>query len=93
MGFDIEQTFISLYLGEIPDNLHNREKYLLKVLLAASKKAITRKWQQKDPPTMTQWIDIVKEIHHMERMTFALRTQEERGQEYWEKWVSYLEKV
>lgn len=79
MGFDIEQTLISLYLGEIPDNLHNREKYLLKVLLAASKKAITRKWLQKDPPTVTQWIDIVEEIHHMERMTFALRTQQERG--------------
>lgn len=78
-----------LYLGEIPDNLHNREKYLLKVLLAASKKTITRKWLQKDPPTVTQWIDIIKEIHHMEHMTFVLRTQEERGQEYWEKWVSY----
>jgi hypothetical protein len=80
-------------LGEIPDNLHNREKYLLKVLLAASKKAFTRKWLQKDTPTVTQWIDIVEEIHHMEPKTFALRTQQERGQEYWEKWVSYLEKI
>jgi hypothetical protein len=42
---------------------------------------------------VTQWIDIEEEIHHMERMTFALRTQEERGQEHWEKWVSYLKKV
>ena len=65
----------------------------LKVLLAASKKAITRKWLKKDSPTVTQWIDMVKKIHHMEQMTFALRTQQERGQEYWEKWVSYLKIV
>jgi hypothetical protein len=64
MGFDIEQTFISLYMGEIPDNLHTREMYLLKVLLAASKKAITRKWLQKDPPTVTQWIDIRRNTPH-----------------------------
>ena len=79
MGFDIEQTFISLYLGEIPDNLNNREKYLLKVLLAASKKPITTKWLQKDPPTVTQWIDFVEEIHHMERMTFEHKRREVRN--------------
>ena len=42
MGFDIEQTFISLCMGEIPNNLHTRDKYLLKVLLGANKKVIHR---------------------------------------------------
>lgn len=46
---------------------------------------------QNDPPTVTQRIDTVEEIHYMERMTFALRTHEERGQEYWEKMFFVLQ--
>lgn len=42
LGFDIEFTCLSLYLGSMPKDLDIRDKYLLKILMVASKKAITR---------------------------------------------------
>ena len=65
------------------------DKYLIKILLAASKKAITRRWYKQEPPTKENWIDIVKEIHAMENLTLLLRLQEERSQELWEKWTFF----
>ena len=38
-----------------------------------SKKAITGKWLQADPPTLDNWLEIIKGIHEMERLTFLLR--------------------
>lgn len=35
-------NFTCLYPGRFPDELHHTDKYLLKVLLAANKKAMTK---------------------------------------------------
>jgi len=47
-------------------------KYLMGVLLAASKKAITRKWLKQERPTLDDWIDVTIEIYMMEKITFFL---------------------
>ena len=44
MGFEIEYNFTDIYLGNIPGDLSTPDKYLLKILLVAGKKAITKKW-------------------------------------------------
>lgn len=44
------------------------DTYLLKILLEASKKTVTRKWMQQDPPTKKQWFDAVNEIYAVERL-------------------------
>ena len=79
-----------LYLGNLTqENLHGDDLYLVKVLLAASKKAITRLWCNSDPPTCEQWLCIVEELYVMERFTHRLRIQEELFLEKWVKWTEY----
>ena len=48
------------------ENTHGDNGYLVKVLLAASKKAITRLWYNNNPPTCEQWLCIVEEIYNGE---------------------------
>ena len=59
-GFD--RSFSTVYLGNIEAHLLVQDRFLLKILLAASKKAVTRKWLQAEPPTETHWIDIVTDV-------------------------------
>uniref|UniRef100_A0A3B1JE93 Reverse transcriptase domain-containing protein n=1 Tax=Astyanax mexicanus TaxID=7994 RepID=A0A3B1JE93_ASTMX len=61
-----------LYLGYIHPDIEQIDKYLLAVLLAASKKALTRKWMQQEGPTLDDWINVTKEIYLMEKITFSV---------------------
>ena len=42
---------------------------MAEILMVAGKKSITRKWNQADPPTLDQWVQSVKEIYTMEKLT------------------------
>ena len=55
--------------------LPKKDRYLLKIFMAASKKAITRGWLITEPPTVNQWRVIIKDIQTMELLTFSLRLQ------------------
>lgn len=79
LGFDINFTCVSFYLGNIDQKLSKSDKYLLKIFMTASKKAITKRWLSKEPPTINQWMTIVNDIHCMERLTFNLRLQKRKG--------------
>ena len=57
----------------MPEEITRNDGYLLQILTAAAKKAITHKWLQTDLPTVDNWINIIKEIHEMERLTFLLQ--------------------
>lgn len=92
MGLQLEETFIVFYLGNIPTGLTKRDRYLLQILQAASKKAITRKWLNEEPPTVLEWMDITHELYVMERLTFSLRHSLEKGEQYWKKWKYFLSK-
>ena len=81
LGFDMDFSCLSFYLGNIPKDLQNRDEYLLKIFMVASKKAITRRWLLREPPTLNQWVSIVNDI---------LRLQKEKGKDFWAKWVTYL---
>ena len=90
LQYDLPKTFEVLYLGNFtPKNIHSRDRYLTGILLAASKKAITRKWLKEDPPTQRNWLDIVDEIHDMEKFTYSLRLQQLSCFEKWEKWTDF----
>ena len=89
MCFDVPMTCSFLLFGDIPEDWLTSDKYLIKILLAASKKAITRHWYQQEPPTKANWMDVIKEIYSMEKLTLVLRLQEERSQELWEKWTFF----
>lgn len=79
-----------MYLGNVPTELTKQDRYLLQILLAGSKKAITSKWQSEESPTIPEWIEIVQEIYIMERRTFFLRYATEKCKQYWKNWKSYL---
>ena len=89
MSFELPLNCTLLLLGDIPEEILTPDKYLIKIFLAASKKAITRRWLQQDPPTKEDWIAIIKEIYTMERLTFILRLQEDKSDTYWEKWILF----
>uniref|UniRef100_A0A671XN45 Reverse transcriptase domain-containing protein n=1 Tax=Sparus aurata TaxID=8175 RepID=A0A671XN45_SPAAU len=90
LDYDISKSCVLLYFGNMTGNVVLKEdRYLLKILLAACKKAITRKWYKPDPPTQDDWLKIVNEIYVMELLTHKIRTQEEQCREKWEKWTVY----
>ena len=90
LGFDIEYNFQTIYLCNLPNDLTSQDKYLLKILLAAGKKPITRKWLNREPPTVGEWSAIVREIYEMEMLTFSLRLNRNKALKYWSKWLTYV---
>lgn len=89
-GVGIDCSFPAIYLGNTASCLLVQDRYLLKILLAARKKAVTQKWLQAVSPAETDWIDIVNTIQNMERMTFLLNLQLDKFQQYWEKWIVFV---
>ena len=67
IGLNIKQDFCILYLGNLSATVNVLARYLLKIMMAASKKTITRRWLTKEPPTKKDWIGIVSEIQNMWR--------------------------
>ena len=54
-------------LGKTDFHPEFSRRYLLGILLAAGKKAVTRKWLQPDSPTVAEWKEITGEIYKMEK--------------------------
>ncbi len=83
----LDFSFISMYLGKLPEGLSKRDTYLLKIFMVANKNhQIIKCWLQQNPPTLKLFINIINSIHSMETLTFTLRLQKEKRNEYWEKW-------
>lgn len=75
LGYEIPNTCPVMYFGDIEDVVM-RDLYLIKVLLAASKKAVTRNWLNVNTPKQEQWLEIVQDIFVMEKLTYLLRVKE-----------------
>ncbi len=91
MRIVIPSTFEALYLGLRPDTVKGFEsKYMYNILLLASKKAITRRWLTKDPPSVKDWIRVVQDIFEMEKLTFILRLEQDRFESLWNIWINYI---
>lgn len=91
---NIPFKFEALYLGDISfDNWTVKDKKLLAMLLAASKKTITRKWLKPETPKIEEWIDIVQDIYNLERLSYTLKGQRESFFRIWSKWTNYVKQV
>lgn len=90
LGYELPKTCTALYLGNVTrENIQDKDWYLIKILLAASKKAITRRWHKEDPPTWRNCTEIIDEIHVMERLTHIIKLQQSLCESRWEKWTVY----
>ena len=92
LGYEIPRECRVLYLGDLDfeeGKIHEEDRYLIKILLTAGKKAITRSWGRVEPPNCEQWIELVDGIFIMEQMTYRLRLQEEQIEKRWWKWTNY----
>ena len=90
LGYNIPGNFLNLYLGYLPsEDVAAADRYLVRILLIAAKKAITRKWLQEEPPTLKNWLEITEEIYVMERLTYLLRLRMGIFQKKWAKWIVY----
>ena len=83
-------NFENLYLGRVVCVTLRRDIKLLQALLAASKKSITRKWLNPSPPTINDWYGTILEIFKMEKLTYCLRTQKDKFDQIWEKWIEFI---
>lgn len=87
-------NFESMFLCNIQaDNLNCLDKKLLYILLAASKKALMRRWLKPEPPSTEAWINAVKEIYTLEKLSFSVKMQRDTFYKMWSKWTEYVKPV
>ena len=90
-GVDIPFDFKTLYFVDLKElQLSKQDEYLMRVLLVASKKAITKKWLTNVIPTINEWIDLIYGIYIMERITFSFRGQSQVFTENWFWWITFI---
>lgn len=90
LGYTIPLKPEVLYLCNFCDGtIHKCDEYLVKIMLIAAKKSITRKWGKATVPSKEQWITTIEDIFLMEKMTYRLRLQEPQLERKWKKWSLY----
>lgn len=89
LGYALPNTCQVMYLGNIKEQIQKEDLYLVKIILAATKKAITKKWLHPDPLTQQDWIRIVEGISEMEKITFNIRLLGCKYDRQWRKWKAF----
>lgn len=87
-------NFEIMYLGKLENvNLERNEEYkLLRIMLLASKKAVTRRWRSDHIPRANEWIDIMLNIYNMEKLTASVRLEVDKFNKVWSYWLAYIKK-
>ena len=81
-------------MGDIQfDGWRNNDIKLVQILLAGSKKLITRNWLKPHLPTIDEWIDMIYEIYVTERLSYSLKVQKDRFYIIWSKWTEYIKPI
>lgn len=74
----------STFLLDIfPDGLSHDQKFLLHLLLMTARKMITISWLKPEPPTVSQWIQKVKQVYLMEQLTAQLQLKTPTVERRW----------
>lgn len=83
--------FRTMYLGLKTPAMDTANGYLCSILLAAGKKAITKKWMTQTAPTIKDWTDIIMDIRKMEKITFGLHLQLDKFERLWNNWDTHTD--
>ncbi len=91
LDISVDFSFEVLYMGKVSMvSWERKNKYMYRIILASSKKAITRCWYKPNPPQIQDWIDIVKCIFIMEKITFCINNQKYMFVDFWSKWIEFI---
>lgn len=90
LGYEIPKECKIMYLRIVNDCTTGKDRYMIRILLMAMKKAIKRNWYRTEPSAIDQWLEIVKEIYNMEKITYHLRLKGEVFVAKWGKWMRYM---
>lgn len=85
-------SFETFYLGKIEVNKNFNTK-ILRIMLLAGKKGITRKWLKTDVPNKETWIDVMHDIYVMEKLTYVLRLETEKFEKIWMGWLNFVKTI
>ncbi len=84
MHFDIPKDPRILFLGMTPAGKEGRsQKYLIHILFTAAIKCITLSWLKPNPPTYSLWLQKVRDIHEMEKITYELKLEKSKFIKRW----------
>ena len=73
LGYIVPNNVIVLYFCVLNENVViKKDWYLCKILLIACKKATTKCWYKTESPSLNQWMDRVKDLCTMEKITISL---------------------
>lgn len=89
LRYNIPNTFELSYFGNFKrEVVSGNDIYSVKILLAAAKKSITRRWCKEEPPAVDDWKDTVEEIFELERLTHKVWIQQFFFEKKWAKWTT-----
>ena len=86
---NIPPDFKTMFLTYKTLPMQSIDGYLWNVLLAAAKKAITKKWMIQKAPTVQDWAQIISDIYKMEKITFIVNLKLDLFVKHWNKWEKY----
>ena len=94
LGYTIPNNVTVLYFCVLNENVViKNDWYLCKILLMACKKVITKCWYKTESPSINQWMNKVKEMCLMEKMTFSLPSRGATFSRKWEKWTAFIKTI
>jgi len=75
----------TLHLGLGPQTVKGLPIHSCSMLCPiASKKALTRKWMTTDSPTNEDWMNVMRDVHVEEKLTFAVGRDVEKFKHHWD---------
>ena len=89
LGYEIPNTCPVMYLSNFTNVVKNEDLYSTRILIAASKKTVTRHRLSINIPNQEQWLEMVHDISVLEKLTYFLKVKEGMFEKKWKKWHVY----
>uniref|UniRef100_A0A3P9KVM4 Reverse transcriptase domain-containing protein n=1 Tax=Oryzias latipes TaxID=8090 RepID=A0A3P9KVM4_ORYLA len=71
-------------IGTLPEEgIEKKKVKLIQILLLVAKKMITRSWLKTSPPTLEQWLEALRKVYLMEKITAKLHLRSEMFYDLW----------
>lgn len=59
--------------------------------MTEAKRCITVKWNDEDPPNISQWINEVSSCMPLEKITYDIQGSPQSFHKMWDSWIEYIE--